>query len=83
VCDTFSPHRKAEVADWCSPNDVKFVFNPTNASWRNWIGCEFTALRYFTSTAATRQSRSPATSAGPAKHAKPKGASRPNPRIRS
>jgi len=23
------------------------VFTPTNASWTNWIGCGFTALRYF------------------------------------
>ena len=24
------------------------MFTPTNASWLNWIECEFTALRYFT-----------------------------------
>ena len=24
------------------------VFTPSNASWVNWIECEFTALRYFT-----------------------------------
>jgi hypothetical protein len=24
------------------------VFTPSNASWLNWIECEFTALRYFT-----------------------------------
>ena len=23
------------------------MFTPTNASWLNWIECEFTALRYF------------------------------------
>ena len=48
VCDNFSPHRKAEVADWCAGHDVELVFTPTNASWLNWIECEFTALRYFT-----------------------------------
>lgn len=48
VCDNFSPHRKSEVADWCTAHDVELVFTPTNASWLNWIECEFTALRYFT-----------------------------------
>jgi transposase len=48
VCDNFSPHRKAEVAAWCAVHDVELVFTPTNASWCNWIECEFTALRYFT-----------------------------------
>jgi transposase len=48
VCDNFSPHRKAEVAQWCAGHDVELVFTPTNASWLNWIECEFTALRYFT-----------------------------------
>lgn len=45
---TSPPHRKAEVADWCATADVELVFTPTNASWLNWIECEFTALRYFT-----------------------------------
>ncbi|HEY0473720.1 MAG TPA: IS630 family transposase, partial [Kribbella sp.] len=27
---------------------VELVFTPSNASWLNWIECEFTALRYFT-----------------------------------
>ena len=48
VCDNFSPHRKAEVLTWCDANDVELVFTPSNASWLNWIECEFTALRYFT-----------------------------------
>ena len=48
VCDNFSPHRKAEVTDWCATAGVELVFTPTNASWLNWIECEFTALRYFT-----------------------------------
>jgi transposase len=37
VCDNFSPHRKAEVIDWCTRHDVELVFTPTNASWLNWI----------------------------------------------
>jgi transposase len=48
VCDNFSPHHKAQVADWCTDHDDELVFTPTNASWLNWIECEFTALRYFT-----------------------------------
>jgi transposase len=48
VCDNFSPHKKIEVTDWCRVNGVELVFTPSNASWLNWIECEFTALRYFT-----------------------------------
>jgi transposase len=48
VCDNYGPHKKAEVVDWCQDNDVELVFTPSNASWLNWIECEFTALRYFT-----------------------------------
>lgn len=48
VCDNFSPHKKSEVAQWCAGNDVELVFTPSNASWLNWIECEFAALRYFT-----------------------------------
>ncbi|WP_433299223.1 IS630 family transposase [Pseudonocardia sp. CA-142604] len=48
VCDNFSPHLKHEVADWCARHQVELVFTPSNASWLNWIECEFTALRYFT-----------------------------------
>jgi transposase len=47
VLDNFSPHRKQQVRDWCDANDVELLFTPTNASWTNWIECEFTALRYF------------------------------------
>ena len=47
VLDNFSPHQKAQVREWCEANDVELVFTPTNASWTNWIECEFTALRYF------------------------------------
>jgi len=45
VLDNFSPHKKAEVRDWCAANEL--VFRPPNALWLNWIECEFTALRYF------------------------------------
>jgi transposase len=48
VCDNFSPHKKSQVRDWCAAHDVELVFTPSNASWLNWIECEFTALRYFT-----------------------------------
>ena len=48
ICDNFSPHKKAEVTDWCRAHGIELVFIPSNASWLNWIECEFTALRYFT-----------------------------------
>ncbi len=48
VCDNYGPHKKAEVVDWCDLNGVELVVTPSNASWLNWIECEFTALRYFT-----------------------------------
>ncbi|WP_081416740.1 transposase [Arthrobacter castelli] len=48
ICDNFSPHKKAEVTAWCERNNVELVFTPSNASWLNWIECEFAALRYFT-----------------------------------
>ncbi|WP_239154114.1 transposase [Amycolatopsis sp. FDAARGOS 1241] len=48
VCDNLSPHKKAEITDWCQANEVELVFTPSNASWLNWIEREFTALRYFT-----------------------------------
>ena len=48
ICDNYGAHRKAEVLAWCADHDVELVFTPSNASWLNWIECEFTALRYFT-----------------------------------
>jgi len=48
VCDNFSPHKKHQVRSWCAEHDVELVFTPSNASWLNWIECDFTALRYFT-----------------------------------
>lgn len=47
ILDNFSPHKRAEVIDWCAANDVELVFIPTNASWLNWIEAEFAALRYY------------------------------------
>jgi transposase len=47
VLDNYSPHKKSAVTNWCAANDVELVFTPSNASWLNWIECEFTALRYF------------------------------------
>jgi transposase len=47
VLDNYSPHKRAEVRDWCADNNVELVFIPTNASWLNWIEAEFAALRYF------------------------------------
>jgi transposase len=48
ICDNYGAHKKAEVRAWCADHDVELVFTPSNASWLNWIECEFTALRYFT-----------------------------------
>jgi transposase len=48
ICDNYGPHTKIEVTTWCAANDIELVFTPSNASWLNWIECEFTALRYFT-----------------------------------
>ena len=48
VCDNYGPHKKTEVLDWCRTADIEVVLTPSNASWLNWIECEFTALRYFT-----------------------------------
>ncbi|WP_246486327.1 hypothetical protein [Kribbella qitaiheensis] len=48
MCDNYGPHKKAEVLEWCQANQIEIVLTPSNASWLNWIECEFTALRYFT-----------------------------------
>ncbi len=47
VLDNYSPHNKDDVLDWCADHQVELIFTPSNASWLNWIECEFTALRYF------------------------------------
>ena len=41
VCDNFSPHKEAEVNNWCRRNNVELVFTASKASWLNWIECEF------------------------------------------
>lgn len=48
ISDNYGPHKKAQVQAWCQSHGIELVFTPTNASWLNWIECEFTALRYFT-----------------------------------
>ncbi|WP_027944756.1 IS630 family transposase [Amycolatopsis taiwanensis] len=48
ICDNYGPHGKAEVTTWCTAHGIELVYTPKNASWLNWIECEFTALRYFT-----------------------------------
>ena len=48
VWTTTDRTRRPRSATDARLNDVEFVFTPTNASWLNWIECEFTALRYFT-----------------------------------
>jgi hypothetical protein len=45
--DNYGPQKRPEVRAWCVAHNVELVFLPTNASWLNWIECEFTALRYF------------------------------------
>jgi hypothetical protein len=42
------PNRARWLLVWCAGHNVELVFIPSNASWLNWIECEFTALRYFT-----------------------------------
>jgi hypothetical protein len=80
-CATTSPRTAQQVIDWCADHDVELVFTPSNASWLNWIECEFTALRYFTldgsdyPSHAARRRRSPATSAGPTSAPVPSSAS--------
>ena len=44
----YGAHQKAEVRAWCGQHGIELVFTSSNASWLNWIECEFTALRYFT-----------------------------------
>ncbi|MGW4489476.1 IS630 family transposase [Amycolatopsis sp. NPDC004368] len=47
ICDNYKPHAKAEVTGWCTDHGIELVYTPSNASWLNWVECEFTALRYF------------------------------------
>jgi transposase len=56
VLDNYGPHKRPEVRAWCTAHDVEPVFLPTNASWLNWIECEFTALRYFALAGTDHQS---------------------------
>lgn len=47
ILDNFSPHKVAEVQQWCAANNVHLIWTPTNASWLNPIECEFTPVKEF------------------------------------
>ena len=51
ICDNFSPHlstkKDSRVGDWAQASIVEIAYTPTNSSWLNRIGAQFTALRYF------------------------------------
>ncbi|GAA2341765.1 hypothetical protein GCM10009854_17860 [Saccharopolyspora halophila] len=47
IWTNYGSHEKDQVQAWCRANGTEVVFTPTDASWLNWIECEFTALRYF------------------------------------
>ena len=57
ICDNFSPHlttaKDARVGTWAAANNAEIACTPTNSSWLNRIEAQFTALRYFASTAPT------------------------------
>ena len=77
-CATTTATQEEQVSDWCAGHDVELVFTPSNASWLNWIECEFTALRYFTLDGSDYPSHAAQETAVPGyvrwanKHAKPK-----------
>jgi DDE superfamily endonuclease len=56
ILDNYSPHKRAEVRDWCADNNLELVCHPTNASWLNWIEAEFDALRHFALNGTDHQS---------------------------
>jgi hypothetical protein len=51
VLDNYSPHLSTRddprVGRWAAASKVALAYVPTNASWRNRIEAQFTALRYF------------------------------------
>lgn len=47
ILDNFSPHRRPEVRRWARKNKVSLVWTPTNASWMNYIECQFTEPKTF------------------------------------
>jgi hypothetical protein len=57
VCDNYSPHlttkRRQRVGTWAAAHNVEIAYTPANSSWLDRIEAQFTALRYFTSTAPT------------------------------
>ena len=88
IVDNFSPHKRAEVTDWCADNKVELVFLPTYASWLNWIEAEFAAVRYFALGGTDHQTHAEQDAAIGAyirwrnHHAKPKRAFAPDSKIR-
>jgi transposase len=57
ICDNFSPHLTtapdSRVGDRAAASNVEIAYTPSSASWLNRIEAQFTALRYFASTAST------------------------------
>jgi transposase len=57
VCDNYSPHpttkRRQRVGTWAAAHNVEIAYTPAHSSWLDRIEAQFTALRYFTSTAPT------------------------------
>jgi len=47
ILDNFSPHKVAEVTQWCRHNNVHLIWTPTNASWLNPIECQFGPVKEF------------------------------------
>ena len=45
VLDNFSAHKTEKIMRWAERNRVYFQFLPTNASWLNFIECQFTHLK--------------------------------------
>lgn len=57
MLDDFSPHLSTKtdspVGEWADANNVELAYVPFYCSWLNRIEAQFTALRYFPSTAST------------------------------
>lgn len=47
VLDNYGPHVKKEVRAWAETHNIRFLYTPSNASWLNYIECQFTALKKF------------------------------------
>ena len=57
VLDNFTPHLSTKtdprVSEWAAATNVELAYVPFHGSWLNRIEAQFTALRYFASTAPT------------------------------